>query len=50
MSQKRLSKFNGLTDEKFILHLKESEVRFNDRNDNFLLLVERLFFNMKKRY
>ncbi len=38
-----LSKFNGPTDEKFILHLKENEIRFNYRNDNFLLLIERLF-------
>ena len=47
-AKRRLSKFNGLTDEKFILHLKESEVRFNYRNDNFLSLLERLFFNRKK--
>ena len=43
-----LSKFNELTDEKYILHLKESEVRFNYRNDNFLLLLERLFSISKK--
>ena len=45
---KRLSKFNGFTDEKFILHLKESEFRFNYRRDSALLLLERLFFNVKK--
>ncbi|MDE7315911.1 MAG: IS1595 family transposase, partial [Mucispirillum sp.] len=28
-AKRRLSKFNGLTGEKFILHLKESEIRFN---------------------
>jgi transposase-like protein len=32
--KRRLSKFNGLTDEKFILHLKESEFRFNNRKNN----------------
>ena len=32
--KRRLSKFNGLTDEKFILHLKESEFRFNNRKKN----------------
>lgn len=37
-AKRRMSKFNGLTDEKFILHLKESEVRFNYRKDNFLSL------------
>lgn len=26
-----LAKFNGLTDQKFLLHLKESEFRFNHR-------------------
>ena len=29
--KRRLSKFNGLTDEKFLLHLKESQFRFNNR-------------------
>ena len=29
--KRRLAKFNGLTDDKFILHLKESEFRFNNR-------------------
>ncbi len=30
-TKRRLSKFNGLTDEKFNLHLKESEYRWNNR-------------------
>ena len=30
-AKRRLSKFNGLTDEKFFLHLKECEFRFNCR-------------------
>ena len=34
--------------EKFILHLIGSEVRFNDRKDNFLSLIERLFSIGKK--
>lgn len=29
--KRRLAKFNGLTDDKFILHLKECEFRFNNR-------------------
>jgi transposase-like protein len=32
--KRRLAKFNGLTDEKFILHLKECEFRFNNRKQN----------------
>ena len=42
-AKRRLAKFNGLTDEKFILHLKESEVRFNYRHDNFYNLIEKIF-------
>ena len=37
--KRRLSKFNGLTDEKFILHLKESEFRFNNRKNNLYLVL-----------
>ena len=40
-TKRRLSKFNGLTDAKFILHLKESECRFNHRNDNFASFIKR---------
>ena len=32
--KRRLAKFNGLTDEKFILHLKECEFRFNNRKQD----------------
>ena len=39
--KRRLAKFNGLTDEKFILHLKESEFRFNNRKQNlYKILLE----------
>ena len=31
--------FNGLTDEKFILHLKESEFRFNNRKQNLYKIL-----------
>ena len=31
-AKRRLAKFNGLTDQKFFLHLKESEFRFNNRH------------------
>ena len=48
-AKRRLAKFNGLTDEKFILHLKECEVRFNHRKDDFPALLESIFFNIFKR-
>ena len=38
-AKRRFAKFNGLTDAKFILH----ECRFNHRNDNFALFIERIF-------
>ncbi|MBU6339048.1 MAG: IS1595 family transposase, partial [Rickettsiales bacterium] len=34
--KRRLAKFNGLTNEKFILHLKESEFRFNNKKTKFV--------------
>ena len=43
-AKRRLAKFNGLTDAKFVLHLKESECRFNHRNDNFASFIERIFW------
>ena len=43
-AKRRLAKFNGLTDSKFVLHLKESECRFNHRNDNFASFIERIFW------
>jgi len=33
-AKRRLAKFNGLSNDKFYLHLKECEYRFNHRNDN----------------
>jgi len=45
-AKRRLAKFNGLTDDKFVLHLKECECRFNHRNDdNFFEFVSNLFFD-----
>ncbi|MBL8638075.1 MAG: IS1595 family transposase [Alphaproteobacteria bacterium] len=42
-TKRRMAKFNGLTDQMFYLHLKESEWRFNYRNDNLYLLLLREF-------
>ena len=48
-AKRRFSKFNGLSDEKFLLHLKETECRFNYRGENFETLVFSLFWQKKKR-
>jgi transposase-like protein len=42
-AKRRLSKFNGLTDEKFYLHLKECEWRFNHRYENIYKLLLKEF-------
>ena len=39
--KRRLSKFNGMNDNKFILHLKESEFSYNNReNDLYQILLK----------
>ena len=43
-AKRRMSKFNGLTSENFVLHLKESECRYNHRFGNFASFVEQIFF------
>ena len=43
-AKRRFAKFNGLTDAKSILHLKETECRSNHRNDNFASFIERIFW------
>ncbi len=40
-TKRRMAKFNGLTDQMFYLHLKESEWRFNHRNDNIYKILLR---------
>jgi transposase-like protein len=42
-AKRRFAKFNGLIDAKFVLHLKETECRFNHRNDNFASFIKRIF-------
>ena len=42
-AKRRISKFNGVPKDKFILHLKESEWRWNHRDDKlYELLVKEL--------
>ena len=38
-TKRRLAKFNGLRDEMFYLHLKESEFRFNNRKNNLYVIM-----------
>ncbi|MDX1921050.1 MAG: IS1595 family transposase, partial [Candidatus Caenarcaniphilales bacterium] len=45
-AKRRLSKFNGLSDKKFILHLKECEFRFNYRH----LPLDKLIYKLFKTY
>jgi transposase len=39
-TKRRLAKFNGLTDNTFHLHLKESEFRWNHRNNMYQKLLK----------
>ena len=45
-AKRRLAKFNGLTDHKFNLHLKECEFRWNHRDKN--LFFNKLLMNFRK--
>jgi transposase-like protein len=44
-AKRRLSKFNGCVSEKFALHLKECEFRYNHRHDDLLKLVIKIFYS-----
>ena len=43
-AKRRMNKFNGLSDENFVLHLKESECRYNHRFDDFAAFIRQIFF------
>ena len=45
-AKRRLSKFNGCSSDKFVIHLKESEWRYNHRNDDLVKELTRIL----KRY
>ena len=45
-TKRRLAKFNGISNEKFILHLKECEFRWNYKNQN----LEQKIWEIFKRY
>jgi transposase-like protein len=42
-AKRRLTKFNGVSNESFILHLKECEFRFNHRGENLAHLIAKIF-------
>ena len=44
-TRERMSKFQGVAKHKFYLHLKESEFRFNFRNDNLYKVMLQLISN-----
>lgn len=48
-AKRRLSKFNGFTNDKFILHLKECELRYNNRNLD-KKEFEKMLLKLTKKY
>ncbi|MFI3242520.1 MAG: IS1595 family transposase [Alphaproteobacteria bacterium] len=47
-AKRRLGKFNGICDEKFIFHLKECEFRFNNRDKDLSKIIYNLFKKCSK--
>ena len=47
-AKRRLAKFNGCNCEKFVLHLKECQFRFNHRNENLYHIIKKLLKNNKR--
>ena len=47
-AKRRLAKFNGCASDKFVLHLKECEFRYNHRDEDLLPVVKKLFKNSEK--
>ena len=47
-TKRRLAKFNGLTDDKFLLHLKESEFRWNNKKANLYDKIWEIFKKFRK--
>lgn len=43
-AKRRLAKFNGIASHVFVLHLKETEFRFNYRNDTFFDIMLNVVF------
>lgn len=47
-AKRRLAKFNGINSDNFILHLKECEFRYNNRDENLQKIIIRLFNKNRK--
>jgi transposase-like protein len=47
-TKRRMAKFNGCASDKFVLHLKECEWRYNHRNEDLFPLVKKLFQNSSR--
>lgn len=47
-AKRRLAKFNGLSPKHFYLHLKECEFRFNHRQKDLLLELQKVWKNHLK--
>lgn len=43
--KRRIAKFNGVTNEKFALHLKECEYRFNNRKKDLYKVLLKMIRN-----
>ena len=46
-AKRRLAKFNGCNCEKFVLHLKECQFRFNHRNENLQNIIKQITQKIK---
>jgi transposase len=47
-AKRRLAKFNGCASDKFLIHLKECEFRYNHRNEDLLPTIKKLFKKSEK--
>jgi len=47
-AKRRLAKFNGCASDKFLIHLKECEFRYNHRNEDLLPIIKKLFKKSEK--
>lgn len=47
-AKRRLQKFNGLKDDKFLLHLKECEFRYNNRDKDLYKILHSIYIKNKK--
>jgi transposase-like protein len=41
-AKRRLAKFNGLNDESFIMHLKECEFRYNNKDNDLVKMLTKM--------